>query len=112
MFEPRDISPDPAAKTSSSLDRLAENLTISDHVLFECTPSGTLIDANSSYFDIERGAGLAAGELATTLIAALAPGTESMAASFALELFGNTRHFHLRFALHGLPHHKQYNPTP
>lgn len=99
MYEPGSILPDPGNAQRSPLDRLSESLPGNvGAAMFDCTPDGILIDANGNYFDIERGAGYGHGELARKLVAAIAPGAESIAASFVLELLGNPRHFHVRFA--------------
>jgi signal transduction histidine kinase len=97
MYEPRAIKPD-LDGDDRALDRLSESVPgLASRVLFECDTDGALIDANSRYYDIEFGAGLAPGQLARTLVAALAPGDRSIAATFALELLGEPRHFHVRF---------------
>jgi len=99
MEAPREFTPDPDDREPRALDEIAAIVpTAAGLALFECTPSGALIDANSTYFDIERVAALGKGELASKLVAAIAPGPESVAASFALELCGVSRHFHVRFA--------------
>ncbi len=94
MFEPRDIRPGHA----SVFDALAAaDPAIAGAVVFECSSSGALIDANAAYAELERAAALASGELAALLVATLAPSGDSISATFTLEIFGDPRHFHIRF---------------
>lgn len=94
MFEPRDIRPGHA----SAFDALAAaDPALAGAVVFECSSTGALFEANAAYAELERAAMLAPGELAAMLVTALAPAGESVSASFTLELLGDPRHFHVRF---------------
>lgn len=96
MFVPRDILP--GQQPASTLDELAETQPDADNlILFECMASGDLLEGNSRYGDLEHAAGLPCGDLARRLVAALAPGVESVAATISLDVLDRKRHFHVRF---------------